>query len=343
MSTNIIITKSIKDAATEAVAELSKFEKAKQVKNVALSTLDLFPKTKTGKDTKAIKEAKAKAEAAYNEAYSEYRHKCEDFAIAFRLGVIETNRTHASLFSIDKVLAEHGFSRDWGLSEKCAETTVSIRQYNDGVKATGEGKQYDGRTKEHGQIHYLQPSEHVYVHKDGGADALHLVIRFYKNDYTYRISYFGYAPKLTAFGLAFFRNYCVYGMSAFDHNILEDLRVNFSSIGSEYGPEAVQRLGALCTLVKVAEALMAKAPFAETRNICVEFDANLMEAIANGDKVCIVRRTILKQGFDEKKGRFNVVMCGKDISELPLDAEHVIVAEVDLSVPHEHSEEEDSE
>lgn len=343
MSTSTIITKSIKDTAIEALAEQANEAKVRAEVATAIAALDSLPKTPTGKDTKAVKEAKAKATDKVAEACHARNIKNKEFGIAFRLGVIATNRTHACLFAVDKVLAEHGFTRDWSLSEKCAETTVSIRQYNEGVKKTGEGKAYDGRCKEHGQILYLRPSEHVYVHKDGGSDALHLVISFYEENHSYRVSYFGYGPKLTAFGLAFFRNYCVYGMSTFDHNILEDLRVNFSSIGSEYGPEAVMRLGALCTLVKVAEDLMTKAPFVETRNICVEYNSELMQAIADGEPVCFVRRTMFKNTYDESKGRYNVVMSGKDVGELPLEAEHRVVANVDVSVPQEYTEDEESE
>lgn len=345
MSTKTITTKSVKDAAIEAVALYAKRVEAGHIKDAAIATLDTLPKTKTGKDTKTVKEAKAKANETFDEVRSQHSRACDAFELAYRLAVIETNRMHANAFLVDKALAKHGFYPDESLGGKLRETTVSISQYNKGVKETGNGKEYDGRDKEHGHIHYSTNSERVYVSENGcgGANNLYLVIKFYPENYTYRVSYFGYGPKLTAFGLAFFRNYCVYGMSMFDHNILEDLRVNFSSIGSEFGPEAVERLSGLCTLVRVAETLMTEAPFVETRNICVEYDTDLHEAIANGETLHVVRRTVLHKGYGEKKGRFNSVVTSKSIDEADLEADHAVIAGIDIDQPLEHTYEDESE
>lgn len=345
MKTKTIISKSIKDAAAEANALYAKQVEATATLKAALTTLDTLPKTKTGKDTKAVKEAKEKAKAVCAEAGHNHSKASRAFDLAYRLGVIETNRINTNAFCVDKVLAKHGFYPDDSLTGKIRETTVSINQYNDGVKKTGEGKEFNGRCKEHGQIHYSN-HERVYVQHPLDADGeepLHLIVRFYPDDYTYKFSYFGYGPKLNTFGLAFYRNYCVYGMSTFDDDILKDLRVSFSSLGDGYGPEAIKQVGALCTLVKIAENLMTDAPFVETRHIFVEHDTELMEAIAKGETLHFVRRTVLKHGFDEVKSRFNVVLTGKDIAELALAAEHETLCEVDVEREHEHTCEDDSE
>lgn len=345
MSTKTIIKKSVVDAAEEAVALYAKRVEAGNIRDAAIATLDTLPETKTGKDTKIFKEARAEAEESFDEVVREHRKACEAFELSYRLAVIETNRLYANSFCADKALAKHGFRPDERLGNKLRETTISIRQHNKGVKETGNCKELDSRDKEHGHIHYFFKDERVYVSENGcgGASNLYLVVQFHPDNYTYRISYFGHGPKLTAFGLAFFRNYCVNGMSTFDHNIFEDLRVNLSSIGSEFGPEAVERLSGLFTVLKVAETLMSEAPFVETRNICVSHDNDLMEAIANGETLKFVRRTIQPKGYGEKKGRVNVVLTCKAIDEASLDDDQAILSLVDVNQSLEHTYEDEFE
>lgn len=333
MNTTTKISMSAKDAAIETLAAFDAYSIVKRNGVIAGNALDALPKTPTGKDTKAVKEAKKANLETTNNAYNEYRRKAGQFGVIFRTAVCETNRMHANAFTVDKVMESFGYTYSPDYTDKTKETTVSIKQFNKAQKEA-EKPSYPGHEDKHGYILYSYENDRVYVKGDN-----HVVINFSDRvSYTYSIRYAGGSPRLTAFGLAYFRNYCYHGMSTFEHDILSDLRVNFSAIGREFGPHAAKRLAAISELIDVADALMTKAPFVSVRDLCAEYDHDLMQACANGEAIAVIRHTA-----DDRDGtvRFNRIVTQAQHAQLKGETIHV--AAISVTEPQEIRSEDNEE
>lgn len=332
MNTSTSITTSAKDAAVEALAAYAAWTKAKTEADASLTTLDSLPKTKTGKDTKAVKEAKAAVAHKSSGFYHEYYRKADLFGRAFLLSVIEANRMTATPFSVENALSNHGFTHSPEMTGKVIETLVSINQHNKGVERD-EDRAYYKRDREHGFIFNTNEGDRVYINAESD---LHLVIRFNKDDYSYRIRYYGGKPVLTPFGLAYFRDHAIYGASTFDNDILSDLRISGSGIDSEFGPDAAKMFAALVILVTLADTLMTLAPFVDTSGLHPQFDQSLMESVAGGGALVVARMTKIIEG---RKHRFNKVIKASDLGDSDIDLVKIDV-EAKVEIPHGDDSEE---
>lgn len=320
--TNSIISVSVRKAATDAITAYESYDKVKSDGFIAGNALDALPKTPTGKDTKAVKEAKKANLDKVNEARGVYSEAAKRFGRAVRLAVESSNKKTANFASVHSVMADKGFFHMPCLTGKLAETCNSIKAYNKAEKAKPEGVCRPMCDYKHGN--YLWFEKHDYVFHNDDTDTY--VVIGYRSVDTYAIRYVGFEPVLTEHGLVFANNRCTYGMSMFSHDVLSDLCVNLSAIGSEYGPECVKRLGHIATLIELADLLMTRAPYAEVRNLHPEYDHDAMECVRKGGTLGIYRRTGKEPG---KEYRTNVLLHSDELSKFGDSVEHLCTLDLD--------------
>ena len=272
METNTTETTSIRSLATAFIEASEKNSKAAAAYNNSIAALNLIPKTKTGRDTKAVKEAKEKAAnlgtLAYNEkvkAYNALQSKFKEVAdeynafASFPSDVIETLR-----WSL-------GYEHQPELADELRATTEKIDTYN----ANGE---VNGRDSVKLRTFYLSKKDFVFTSPDKTTD----VIISARHSGT-RIRYIGDGP-VVAEGFGKYLDYesnCVTSFLGFENG---KGSINISSVGTETFNEAQLRLTRLLAGIHIQKTIDSKHLAFQTDYAI--FDPSLAEFIVqNKDSV----------------------------------------------------------
>lgn len=240
MTTETTTTKvSFREAIDNVEAAYAAQEKALLEARAVLTALDALPKTKTGKDTKAVKEAKK----ALDEKHANARQERRRYERAYLDHVAEHAFTYnagvTALPTIELSLEEHGFHYAPDLTEKCRA-------------ATRKAKADNGSTKVGFNPRYLHEThDFVFIKVAEGKDTVHVIIR--RDDEGVQVRYIsGKAPvDGTPYGTLFRED--DNALSSF-HGIGK-YSVNISAVGEEDFDEAVARLARITDAIKIQKTL----------------------------------------------------------------------------------------
>jgi len=279
MTTETTTTKvSLKQRADELKAAQATTEAAYALKREAEKHLDALPKTPTGKDTKVVKEAKAKAKAAYEAKVAESNQAHTAFMREIRVTIRDFCKARANFANVDFALSKQGFRYEPELTQKLRAAHAQRTQSSE---ANPKPKQ---------PFASLNFDEHSYVFKH--ENGTHAAVRI---ENVAAVFYVGNEPKSDTFGLGLSTDEsCI---TWYSYHEQTNGTINLSSIGSEHHTTCRRRLQQVITLLDIQHELAIRCPYIRPSDL-YDVESHYADAASVADILHVVRRTC-KGSFDQ--------------------------------------------